>query len=396
MMKNIKFIRILERLAFIGGIVFGILLPAFAETYKTLGSIYVNLLKLLALPVLMCMVYGAVTRVSQKNRILARVLLVFVILFAATFLLTALLAAIVRPGLNASLGEQTWDGQPSVFSFSTFIAKIVPSNLFSTMSAGDFLPCILIAAALGIAARKTDAAKLTAVISDCEKVLLKLLEYVMRATPFGVFSLMAAASAAGGLSTIGTGLSYILYAWAGCLIALFVVMLAPVCILKRMSPLKYLSKVRPVILNAISTCSSAATLPVTVETCRNEFGIDEDIVGLAAPLGCTIHMCGGAVSFCLLAFFTFQMEKMPITAGVFLLMLFAAEIINMAAPGIPGGGIVIGASYLSLLGAPLTIMGMYSGIYRFLDMAYTTLNVLGDITANVILQYKRDNSAEGL
>lgn len=391
-MSNNKVLRILEPVAFLAGILLGILLPAYSEIYKTLGSVYVNLLKLLALPVLMCMVFGAVAKMSAKNRLLPRVLLVFVVLFAATFLLTSLLAVLVRPGENAVLGGGTWDGQPTVFSLQTFISKIIPSNLFSALSSGDFLPCILIAAALGFAARKTEAELLIGVVSDCEKVLIRLLGYVMCITPFGVFFLMAAASSAGGLSTIGTGIAYILYAWGGSVIALFAVMCAPVCVLKKISPLKYLSKIRPVFLNALSTCSSAAVLPVTIETCRKEFGIDEDIVGLAAPLGCTIHMCGGAVSFALLAFFTFQTEGLSISAGTFLLMLFAAEIINMAAPGIPGGGIVIGASYLSLLGAPLTIMGMYSGIYRFLDMAYTTLNVLGDVTANVILQHRREKT----
>ena len=66
-------------------------------------------------------------------------------------------------------------------------------------------------------------------------------------------------------------------------------------------------------------------------------------------------------------------------------MIFSATVINMAAPGIPNGGVVIGATYLSLLGLPLTFIGFYSSIYKLLDMSYTTLNVTGDVTANVIL-----------
>lgn len=393
-MRKNELTKIIEPLAFLAGIALGILLPAYSDTYKTIGAVYVNLLKLLALPILMCMVFDAVVKAAQKSKLLPQVLVVFIVLFAATFLLTAVFAVLIRPGRNAILGGQIWDGQPTVFSAQTVINKIVPSNLFASMSAGDFLPCILIAAALGFAAKKTGAETLKTVVTDFEKVLLKLLEYVMHLTPIGVFFLMAAAASIGGGAIIGTGIKYILTAWVCCIIALACVMLTPVCLIKKISPWTYIIKVRNVILNSLSTCSSAATLPVTLDVCRREFDIDEDITGLAAPLGCTIHMCGGAVSFCLLAFFVFQMENKPVTLGIFLLMLAAAEIINMAAPGIPGGGIVIGASYLSLLGAPLTIMGLYSGIYRFLDMAYTTLNVLGDITANVILQYRRDRKTE--
>ena len=140
-------------------------------------------------------------------------------------------------------------------------------------------------------------------------------------------------------------------------------------------------------LTALSTCSSAATLPETMRTCREEFGVSERTVGIVAPLGCTIHMCGGAVSFSLLGLFVFQMMGQPVTLGTLALMLLFALILNMGAPGIPGGGIVLGATYLGMLGVEdaALFLGMYAGIYRLLDMAYTSLNVAGDVTANVLI-----------
>ena len=76
--------------------------------------------------------------------------------------------------------------------------------------------------------------------------------------------------------------------------------------------------------------------------------------------------------------------------GMFFAMLLLAELLNMAAPGIPGGGIALGAAYLSGLGLPLGFLGIYSGIYRFLDMTYTTLNVTGDVTANILLSNEQE------
>ena len=96
-------------------------------------------------------------------------------------------------------------------------------------------------------------------------------------------------------------------------------------------------------------------------------------------------MCGGAVSFSLLALFNCQMYDITITPIMFITMLVAAILINMGAPGIPGGGVVIGASYLALIGCPLDFIGVYAGFYRLLDMAYTTMNVSGDITANLLI-----------
>ena len=113
----------------------------------------------------------------------------------------------------------------------------------------------------------------------------------------------------------------------------------------------------------------------------------ERITGVVAPLGCTIHMCGGAVSFALLGLFVMQMTGRPVTVGLFLTMLLFAELLNMAAPGIPGGGIVLGATFLNLLGLPDAglFLGMYAGIYRLLDMSYTSLNVSGDVTAVLLI-----------
>ena len=93
------------------------------------------------------------------------------------------------------------------------------------------------------------------------------------------------------------------------------------------------------------------------------------------PLGTTIHMCGGAVSFSLLGLFCSSLFGVEITFGKYVLMLIYAILINMAAPGIPNGGVAIGATYLQLLGIPLDFIGFYSGIYKLLDMIYTSLNV---------------------
>ena len=135
----------------------------------------------------------------------------------------------------------------------------------------------------------------------------------------------------------------------------------------------------------ISTCSSAATLPYTVKVCNEDFGVDSEVTDVVVPLGCTIHMCGGAVSFALLGLFCAKLYGVNVTFTMYLLMLVSSLLINMAAPGIPGGGIVIGATYLELLGIPLGFIGFYSGIYKLLDMCYTTLNVTGDISANILL-----------
>ena len=135
----------------------------------------------------------------------------------------------------------------------------------------------------------------------------------------------------------------------------------------------------------ISTCSSLAVLPETIKICKKEFQISDKNADILVPLGCTIHKCGGAVSFALLGIFCSKLFGIDITISSYLFMLLSALLINMAAPGIPSGGIVLGATYLSLLNIPLSFMGIYAGIYRLLDMPYTTLNVTGNVVANIVI-----------
>ena len=204
----------------------------------------------------------------------------------------------------------------------------------------------------------------------------------MYLTPLAVFSLTAVTAGRYGKVLLGAGLRYIASAYICSIAVLIIVMMLPVFFIAKIGPLEYIKRVAKIWLMTFTTCSSSA---YTVRVCRDEFGIDERVTDVVVPLGCTIHMCGGAVSFVLLGLFFARVYGVSISFGAYMYMAILALVINMAAPGIPGGGIVVGAGYLEMLGIPLDIMGFYSGIYKFLDMIYTTLNVTGDISANIIL-----------
>lgn len=386
MKKRDKILSALNLGGFLLGALLGLMAPELFEKIDFIGTVYVNLLKLMVVPILMCTVFHAVSRsTGQTSRLLGKIVGLFVLMFALSFLLTAGWVMLLQPGQQGISLSQGWNGQGAALSLREFFIQLFPSNIFKAMGEGSLMPCILFAAALSFGAGKTGSEKLIAVIKEAENTLHYVLRGIMYLTPLGVFSLMGSASAGFGGEVLSASLTYILCAWGGCLLVVFVIMIFPLWLFCKITPLQYLRRMGRVYLTALSTCSSAATLPETLRTCKEEFHVPEQLTGLSVPLGCTIHMCGGAVSFCLLGLFAFQAAGQPVSLGTFLYMLLVAEIMNMAAPGIPGGGIVLGAGFLSIIGAPLSIMGMYSGIYRVLDMAYTSLNVAGDVTANVLL-----------
>ncbi len=375
-------------LCFFVGAAFGLIWPDLVPKIAFFGSAYVSALKYLALPVLILSVFHAALRGGRNAAgVLMEALLVFAAMFAATFLLCALPFSLFSPGKGFTrMGDVAWQGEKTTVSFWRIVRNAFsPVGLTSVNSL--YFPSVLVAFLIGMlcAALKADAfEKGTAAV---ERFFMKLLSWVMLLTPLGVFSLMAKCTESFGFDVIKSSGIYIAWAYGGCLLALAFVMILPIWLLRGISPVRYFSGTGRLFLTALSTCSSAATLPETMRTCREAFHASERTTGIVAPLGCTVHMCGGAVSFCLLGLFVFQMMGRPVAFDTLLLMLLFSLILNMGAPGIPGGGIVLGATYLSMLGVDHAelFLGMYAGIYRLLDMAYTSLNVAGDVTANLLI-----------
>ena len=122
--------------------------------------------------------------------------------------------------------------------------------------------------------------------------------------------------------------------------------------------------------------------------CKEDLNLNKETTDIVVPLGTTLNKVGGAISFAILSIFTIQLYGIELNISLYLSMILVSLILNMAAVGIPSGGIVLGATYLSMLGIPLNFIGIYSGIYRILDMAYTTLNVTGNINATIFLNKK--------
>ena len=374
---------------FFAGAVLGLFVPGLFTHLEFIGTIYINLLKLMALPIVLCTVFNAASRGAKSaSRAMAKSILLFILLFAVSFSLCAILFSILSPGKGFLLpGTAPWSGAAADLTAESFVQNIFSANIFASLGSSAMLPCILFSFCMGVVAEKVRAERVVALFSELETVLSKMLSYVLYLTPVGVFVLMGRCTAGLGVDALKGAGVYLLCAWGGSVLILLLVMILPLWLFLRIDPFTYFRKMGRALFMALSTCSSAATLPETLRTCREEFDVPERITGVVAPLGCTIHMCGGAVSFALLGLFVMQMSGRPVTVGLFLTMLLFAELLNMAAPGIPGGGIVLGATFLNLIGIPDAglFLGMYAGIYRLLDMSYTSLNVAGDVTATLLI-----------
>lgn len=384
MKKNIS---LLTLAALVLGIVAGLYAKPLVTSLSFIGTIYINLLKFLIAPVVFTSIVPTIYHsAKRKDSKLTKAVLTYMGMFLATYFLMSLLVIIVDPAKGFSFPATDWNGNVSSLSVQDIIVNLFPNNLVSIFADTKLFAIILFAYMLGLCLNEVKKGnRIAEDIEIIRDVFFKILEYIMYLTPLAVFTLIGNTVANYGTVIIGVGLKYIAMAYLGGLFTIVFIMMLPVWIFAKISPLAYLKKVYKVWLVSLTTCSSAATLPTTMRVCKEEFGVPDEVVDVVSPLGCTIHMCGGAVSFALLGLFCSRMYGIEISLPLYILMTLSALLINMSAPGIPNGGVVIGATYLQLLGIPLDFIGFYSGLYKILDMLYTTLNVTGNITANVLI-----------
>lgn len=373
------------------GILFGILLPEFSIQAKFIGDIYLNLIQMMIIPIIFVAVSTGIINIgssSDLGRIGFKSIVVFVAMFITTAAISLVISYLIRPGqrinMDAGVG---YDGEITEPSVADFFMNIVPSNLFQAISEGDILATILFtvifSVAIVIVGKEADPVK--TFINSLSKVIFKILDFIMELTPIGIIFLMAYAIAeygAGIFSALGL---YIFTAYFACIVVFILVMLIPVWLYTKFNPIDFIKGIYKVWLVSLSTTSSAVTMPTTMRVTRNDFKVSESITNFVVPLGTTINMAGGAVSFSLLAVFVSDFYDIPLGVGQIIYLVMIATILNMAAPGIPGGGIVLGASFLTLLNLPIELMGPIAAIYRLLDMAYTTMNITGDATAAVLI-----------
>lgn len=386
--KNL-FIRVAA--GFVLGIILGLAAPSFSTATKVVGDIYLNLIKLMIIPIVICAVFCGIANIKDTallRKIGLRTVGLYVLMFASSSAVSLIIVFLLRPGRGMVLAKDVvFDSALANTTVSGFFNTIVPSNIFKALADGSTLPVILFTVifAVAVLSIREKGRIIIDFMNSLSEAFFRMLGYFMELSPLGVMSLMAYSTAVYGGGIFSSLARYIFCCWACCIAVYFTVMVLPTCLITGMSPARFIRACGKISLVTLSTTSSAATLPTTINVSVNDLGAPAEISAFTLPLGCTINMCGGACSFCCLAVFTADIYNLHLSLGTIVLMVAVATLINMAAPGIPGGGVILGASFLSIFGLPFDVMALIGGFYRLLDMAFTTLNVLGDVSANLII-----------
>jgi DAACS family dicarboxylate/amino acid:cation (Na+ or H+) symporter len=293
----------------------------------------------------------------------------------------ARLAAETRAELVAEYAGKA----PAAKEISTeWFVAIVPQNPVEAAARGDLLAWIFFALVFGWTLTKIPserAAPVTRVIEGLGEVVAKLIDLGMRLAPYGVFALIAVKAWEFGWSLLVPLGLYALIVLSGLLFHAVVVLSLAVRFLGGMSPLVFWSGARASVVTAFSTSSSNATLPTNLAVAERALGIDRRLAGFVLPLGATMNMNGTALYEGVTVLFLAQVFQVELSLVQQALVVLLAVITAVGAAGVPGGSLPLLMGVLATFGIPAEGIAIILGIDRLLDMARTTVNVTGDLTA---------------
>ena len=374
------------------GMVAGILIglcflknPGFTKDYlKPIGTIYINLLKFLVVPVVLFSITDGVVSLKDLKRVGSvglRTFVYYMFTTAIAVVIGLVLASIFKgafPVLQTSGLEYEAKESPSVMQV---IVNIFPDNLLKPMVSADMLPVIVIAIFLGagILAAGEDGIPVGGAVSRLNKVIMQVMMMIIKFTPIGVLCLMANVVAENGPSIVGNLLIVICVAYLGYIIHVVVVYGLSVRFLSGMNPIKFFKGLAPAMICAFTTTSSNATLPLNIECC-NKMGAEPEISAFVLPLGATINMDGTAIYQAVAALFIARCYGVDLTLGQMAMIVLTATLASIGTAGVSGAGMIMLAMVLESVGLPVEGIAIIAGVDKLFDMGRTTLNITGDAT----------------
>lgn len=368
------------------GIVVGWVVGEPITSIKFLGDIFIYLLKFIVGPLIFVSIAWAVTTVKAYAR-LGKIFGGFFAYWAVMAFLAAttgyVMATALRPGVGLQLPPPPGWTAPKPASPIDVLLGLIPKNPVQPFLEFNALQIIVMALLTGFAIALVGTFSpetkefLEKLLSAILAVIYKIVDFILWYAPIGVFALMAnlvATVGAMGLTAVG---AMILTQWVSYAIVLFIYHPIILTGVLRLNPIQYWRKIYPAMLTAFTTCSSSATLPVTMRVTR-ELGVPVDAANLILPIAATINMQAVAAEMPIYAVWVSQMYGVPLGgAGTFIALLMGV-LGSAACAGVPGGGIVVAAMTMSTLGLPMEPVGWIAGVYTLIDMPNTMLNVTGD------------------
>ncbi|MCG8373694.1 MAG: dicarboxylate/amino acid:cation symporter [Balneolales bacterium] len=385
------------------------------EFIKPFGTIFITLLKLIAVPLVLASLVAGVASLNDTtklSRMGGKTVLIYLCttIFAVTIGLLAV--NLIKPG--NSLPEQTridlqaqYSGAIESRSESAqevmnrgkldILVDLVPENFFAAATENaNMLQIVFVAILLGIGIIYMGGEKgafLVKVFDSFNDVIIVIVDLIMKTAPYGVFALMAGLIVDLAGDDLGKAIA-LLVALGNYSITLLIALILHVLLVyssmfkffsKNMKLSTFFKAIRPAMLLGFSTSSSSATLPVTMERVEKNLGVDEEVSSFVLPVGATINMDGTSCYQAVAAVFIAQALGLDLTLAQQLMIVLTATAASIGAAGVPGAGIVMLVVVLESIQVPAAGIALILGVDRILDMCRTTVNITGDAAVSYVV-----------
>lgn len=387
--------------AMILGAIFGIIFGDSMSGFKFIGSIWLDSIKMIVVPLVFCIMVPAVAEqedVTTLGRVAMRTLAYYMVTSAMAGVVGIAVALIMKPGLGVSIAGLVATEVKSAGGVTVegFITSLFSDNMFGTFSSGNVLQTLVIAIFMGFAILKMKNLDhkefILKIFNSANGMISAYINMIIKFAPIGVFFLIADSFGAYGFSILGTMAGFIGTFWLGILLLMFIVYGASLWIFAKMNVFTFLKKSMPVWMFAIASCSSSASVPVVIKSATEEFDIPDGIAKFGLTIGSQINSGGSCILYPALLVFISQLYDIPLEFGTFIQMVLVAVIIASSGGGIPGSGIVKMLIIVEMFGFPVEVVGILAGFYRFIDMGTTSSNVLGDLVGTVCVSKWEDRT----
>jgi len=396
------------------GVVFALIMTNFdfgkdfiKDWIKPFGTIFINSLKLIAIPLILAALIKGVSDlkdISKLSKMGGRTIGIYIVTTVIAVSIGLVLVNIIKPGKQITESTRT----EMVESYSTDTTKykdeaakqkqdgplqalvdLVPENIFAAATSNrNMLQVIFFAMFFGIGLILIPEEKGETVkkfFDGFNEVILKMVDLIMLAAPYGVFALLAALVVESPSLDLFKALGWYAITVVGGLILMIVVYNILVVVFTKKSPSFFMKALAPAQLLAFSTSSSAATLPVTMERVTEHIGVEEEVASFVLPIGATINMDGTSLYQAVAAVFIAQAFGMELEFSTQLGIIATATLASIGFAAVPGSGMVMLVGVLGYSGIPVAGFALIFAVDRPLDMCRTIVNVTGDAAVSMLV-----------
>ncbi|WP_096185651.1 dicarboxylate/amino acid:cation symporter [Evansella halocellulosilytica] len=383
-------------IAFVLAIIVGLILGENATFIQPLGDAFLRLIQFIIVPLILATIVVGVTsagNIKKLGRLGGKTIGYYLFTTLIAISIGLLAGYLLSPGTGVDVSVDSGSVEPTeTEGVVDTLLNIIPTNPFEALTSGAILQIIFTAIFIGIGITMVGekAAPVQRFFDGLAEVMYKITSIVMLVVPIGVFGLLAPVVGTHGASVLMPLIKVIIAMAIAALVHVIVTYSIMVKTFGKMSPIKFFKGILPAATVGFSTCSSAGTLPVTLKNTQENLGVSKSTSSFVLPLGATINMDGTALYQGIAVMFIAQFYGMELAFSQILMVVLIATLASIGTAGVPGAGLVMLTMVATAINLPIEGIALVAGIDRILDMFRTSVNVVGDASASVVVDSTED------